>query len=195
VLLLGLLVSKLEDRLKTFIVGLIVGVAVVPLALFAYFVTGQAPVATAAPPMPFEQMLAHRALNSRIEKEMPKWSSVQANEATYMAGAEIYRENCSVCHGAPSGEPTAIAKGMFPRPPQLFKGHGVTDDEPGETYWKVANGIRLTGMPAYNQSLSETQMWQVSLMLANADKISDAAKAALLAVPPPATPPTPPTKH
>jgi mono/diheme cytochrome c family protein len=47
---------------------------------------------------------------------------------------------------------------------------GVTDDPPGETYWKVANGIRLTGMPAFKDALTETEMWQVSLLLANADK-------------------------
>jgi hypothetical protein len=52
----------------------------------------------------------------------------------------------------------------------------VTDDERGETYWKVANGIRLTGMPSFKNSLSETEMWQVSVLLANADKISDAVK-------------------
>jgi mono/diheme cytochrome c family protein len=34
----------------------------------------------------------------------------------------------------------------------------------------VANGIRLTGMPAFKDILSETQIWQVSLLLANADK-------------------------
>jgi thiosulfate dehydrogenase len=61
---------------------------------------------------------------------------------------------------------------MYPKPPELFKGHGVTDDPAGETYWKVANGIRLTGMPAYVGSLSETEMWQVSFLLANADKLS-----------------------
>jgi thiosulfate dehydrogenase len=60
---------------------------------------------------------------------------------------------------------------MYPQPPQLFKGHGVTDDSVGETYWKVANGIRLTGMPAYTNALSETEMWQVCLLLANADKL------------------------
>jgi thiosulfate dehydrogenase len=47
----------------------------------------------------------------------------------------------------------------------------VTDDPAGETYWKVSNGIRMTGMPSFHQSLSETQMWQVSLLLANADKV------------------------
>jgi mono/diheme cytochrome c family protein len=46
----------------------------------------------------------------------------------------------------------------------------VSDDPPGETYWKVANGIRLTGMPAFKDVLTETEMWQVSLLLANADK-------------------------
>jgi hypothetical protein len=77
-----------------------------------------------------------------------------------------------------------MAKDMFPKPPALFKGHGVTDDPAGETYWKVANGIRLTGMPEFKHVLNDTQMWQVSLLLANADKISDAVKEKLK----PATP-------
>ena len=47
---------------------------------------------------------------------------------------------------------------------------GLTDDPPGETYWKVAYGIRLTGMPSYKDVLTENEMWQVSLLLANADK-------------------------
>ena len=47
---------------------------------------------------------------------------------------------------------------------------GVSDDPPGETYWKVENGIRLTGMPAYNKVLTQTQMWQVTVLLADADK-------------------------
>ena len=49
--------------------------------------------------------------------------------------------------------------------------HMVTDDPPGESYWKISNGIRMTGMPAFHSSLSDTQMWQVSLMLASADKL------------------------
>jgi hypothetical protein len=68
---------------------------------------------------------------------------------------------------------------MFPRPPELFKGHGVTDDPAGETYWKASNGIRLTGMPAYTGSLSQTEMWQVSLLLANADKLPQQTHALL----------------
>jgi len=47
---------------------------------------------------------------------------------------------------------------------------GVSDDEPGVTYWKVANGIRLTGMPSFDHVLSDTEMWQVTLLLKNADQ-------------------------
>jgi thiosulfate dehydrogenase len=71
----------------------------------------------------------------------------------------------------PGRDQTAIAKGEFPKPPELFKSKGVTDDLAGVTYWKVANGIRLTGMPGFSGSLSSEQMWQVSLLLANADKL------------------------
>lgn len=47
---------------------------------------------------------------------------------------------------------------------------GVSDDPAGETFWKVKNGIRLTGMPSYADLLSEQQMWQVSMLLKTADK-------------------------
>jgi mono/diheme cytochrome c family protein len=84
-----------------------------------------------------------------------------------------------VCHGLPAGKQTAIAEGEFPKPPHLFRGKGVTDDTAGETYWKVANGIRLTGMPGFEKSLSTDEMWQVSLLLANADKLPASVAAAL----------------
>ena len=156
--------------MKTFILGLIIGVILIPLLVYAYFATGSAPVATSASPMPFEKMLAGKALDAKIEKEMPKSVPLPATEPNYVAGAQVYKENCSVCHGLPLESPTAISKGMFPKPPQLFRGKGVTDDEPGETYWKVANGIRLTGMPAFKTMLTDSEIWQVSLLLANADK-------------------------
>jgi mono/diheme cytochrome c family protein len=112
-------------------------------------------------------------------------AEVKAEEATYVAGAAIYRAQCGACHGHPD-HPSSFAKGMFPRAPQLFERHrdhvGVSDDPPGEIYWKVKNGIRLTGMPAYNKILNENETWQVTLLLANADKISPAVKD-LLAVP------------
>lgn len=172
--------------------GLILGMIVVPLSVYFFFVSGAAPVATDAPPMPFETKLAHKALNARIAKEMPTSVPMQADDASLTAGAQVYRHHCAICHGLPGQPEGGFAKGMFPHPPKLTDGKGVTDDEPGETYWKVANGIRLTGMPSFHQSLSETEMWQVSLLAAHADKLPQAAKDILAAPmsggPPPGAP-------
>jgi hypothetical protein len=52
----------------------------------------------------------------------------------------------------------------------------VSDDPAEETYWKVSGGIRMTGMPGFETLLSPTQMWQVSLLLANSDKLPKSVK-------------------
>ena len=129
-----------------------------PLFGWLYFRFGYATVATASSPMPFEKKLAHMALEARVQQEAPKDSPLQPSDDNYQAGVNVYRANCAMCHGLPGQAQSPTSKGMYPRPPQLFKGHGVTDDPVGETYWKVANGIRLTGMPAYTSSLSQTRL-------------------------------------
>jgi len=164
-----------------FIVGLILGLLVVPFGLYLYLTGGAVPVATTDSDMPFERYFAHKALSARIAKDMPKSLPIQPNEANYLAGAELYKQHCGVCHGVPLTPKSAMAAGMYPQPPRLLEGKGVTDDEPGESYWKIFNGIRLTGMPGFSKSLSETQMWQVALLVANADKLPASAKAALVA--------------
>jgi len=164
-----------------FIAGLMLGVILVPAVIYFYLVGGSAPVATTDPDMPFEVFLAHKARQVRLDRDVPKTTPIQPSEANYLAGAELYKQHCAVCHGVPNSDKTAIATGMYPRPPQLFKGKGVTDDEPGESYWKIFNGFRLTGMPGFSKSLNETQMWQLALLVANADKLPASAKAALSA--------------
>jgi thiosulfate dehydrogenase len=157
------------------ILGVILGLILAPLALVAWFHWGHPPVAVADKPLPDERQITHVALNARIDREMPKTAPIEADEATFVAGAEIYRDDCAACHGF-HGKPPVFAKHMYPSAPQLWQKHkngdvvGVSDDPPGETFWKVDNGIRLSGMPAYHDVLSETQIWQVTLLLANANK-------------------------
>ncbi|HSZ63322.1 MAG TPA: cytochrome c [Terriglobales bacterium] len=171
-----------------FIAGLVLGLILIPLAGYLYFTGGSAPVATTDSDMPFENYFAHKALDARLKKDMPKTVPIQPSEANYLAGADLYKQHCAVCHGVPLTPKTAIAAGMYPHPPLLFEGKGVTDDEPGESYWKIFNGIRLSGMPGFSKTLSETQMWQIALLVANADKLPPSAKALLVA--PIGTPPS-----
>jgi len=173
--------------MKTFLLGMILGVALLLAAVVGYFLSGSAPVATDSAPMPMEKYLAKKALHAVLDREMPKTVPIPADEANFLAGAQIYKEHCAVCHGLAGKPATAIARGMFPKPPELMQGKGVTDDEPGETYWKVVHGIRLTGMPGFKGGLTDTQAWQVSLLLAHADKLPESVKS-LLAAPAVVTP-------
>jgi mono/diheme cytochrome c family protein len=164
-----------------FLLGLLIGLLLWPTMGYLYFRFGYAPVATAAPPMPFEKQLARMALHARMAAEAPTSAPIQPDPTTLAAGAKIYVDDCAFCHGLPHQQDVPPAgKGMFPVPPQLFNpDEMVTADPVGETYWKVAHGIRLTGMPAFTKSLSTDQMWQVSLLLAHADKLPEPVKAAL----------------
>ncbi len=158
-----------------FILGIVLGLLLAPAIVWGWLRFGHPPVAVADSPLPFERKIVGIPLHRRIDREMIETPPVAANEQTFIAGARIYREQCASCHGV-HGQPAVFAAHMFPKAPALWEAHhngkviGVSDDPPGETYWKVANGIRLSGMPAYKQILSDTEMWQVTLLLANADK-------------------------
>jgi mono/diheme cytochrome c family protein len=171
---------------KSFVVGVLVGVLLLVGGVYYYFASGMAPVATADPPMPFEKKMASKALNAHIDKQNIASAPVPADEPNLVAGAKIYKDQCAVCHGLPDQPPPAIADSMFPHAPLLFKGKGVTDDPPAESYWKAANGIRLSGMPAFKGALTDTQLWQVAQTVATADKLPDSAKRMLTPEPSPA---------
>lgn len=154
--------------------GFLLGIAAVVAAVFLYFQFGAPPVAVADAPFPFERQVVKVPLHARIDREM-KTPPFGTGEDVFESGAHVYMQQCASCHGTP-GHEVAHAATMYPRAPQLWKKHprgnvvGVSDDEPGETYWKVANGIRLSGMPAYNHILTDAEMWDVTLLLKNADK-------------------------
>lgn len=162
----------------------VAGVLSVGLAAFIYLRFGVPPVAVTDPALPFEKQIVQVPLGARIHREMPTSSPVQASPQNMVAGAGIYSAHCAFCHGTP-GKQSPLAKNMYPPVPQLWVSHragvvGVSDDPVGETYWKVKNGIRLSGMPAYANQLSEEQMWQVSVLLQNAEKpLSPEIQAAL----------------
>ena len=156
-----------------FLLGVIFTIVAIGGGGYLYLKNGQPPVATADSAFPFEAQIVHVPLNARIDREK-KTAPFAATDQTHEDGARIYKRECASCHGVP-GRDVEFAKYMFPSTPQLWKKHkngvvGVSDDDAGETYWKISNGIRLSGMPAYQKILSESEMWQVALLLKNADQ-------------------------
>src|SRR5580704_15025535 len=166
--------------MRGFFAGVVITLLVIVLGAIFYFKTGMAPVATADPPMPFEKTLAKMGLHARMDKEMSQRDVSGFTTADLLSGADVYQRNCAFCHGLLQQPATGAAIGMFPKPPQLLTvKETVADDPAGETYWKVKNGIRLSGMPGFSASLTDLQMWQVSALLARADKLPPEVQGAL----------------
>lgn len=164
---------------KSFVIGVLVGVLLLVGGVYYYFVSGMAPVAVADPPLPYEKKMANRSLDAHIKNAKVPAPPIPADEENLLAGAKVYKENCAVCHGLPDQPPPAIADNMYPHATLMFKGKGVSDDPPQESYWKAANGIRLTGMPSFKGILTNTQLWQATQLVASSDKLPDSVKKTL----------------
>jgi len=165
--------------------GLGICFTVVVLALAGYFGirSGALPAGADQPPGKLETWAARTSLHAAVARGAQNLSSpVPADEPDLLAGLTLYGQHCAVCHGAADAKPSAIAKGLNIPAPQLAH-HGVEDDPVGVTYWKVKHGIRFTGMPGFGASLSETELWQVSLFLAKMDALPPAVATAWKALP------------
>jgi len=85
------------------------------------------------------------------------------------AGASEYAEMCSSCHLAPDGVRSEISLGLYPRAPELAKGTSLT---PGEEFWVIKHGIKMTGMPAWGTTHSDKIVWSIVAFLQKLPSLS-----------------------
>ncbi|MDQ6930164.1 MAG: cytochrome c, partial [Candidatus Eremiobacteraeota bacterium] len=158
-----------------FTLGVITGILALLVAGFAgaylMVTNGMLPANADAKPGRLETWAAKKSLNAAIARDMPRSPNPVAQTTfNFTEGIKLYGANCAVCHGVASGERTNIAKGFYQVAPQLAK-KGVEDDPAGITYWKITHGIRFTAMPAFSKTLTDSQRWQITLLLEHMDKL------------------------
>lgn len=149
-------------RMKTgTTVAITLGAAAVLSAAGALIViaTGAYNVAATSPhSKPVEWVLGttmDRSVEVRAARLIPPEAALKA---TGRAGFQEFDDNlCVMCHGAPGVEATGIGKGLYPSAPELSKATG--DLSMAEIYWIITNGIKDTGMPAFEASLPEKDRW------------------------------------
>jgi mono/diheme cytochrome c family protein len=76
--------------------------------------------------------------------------------AKILAGVEHFAAHCAVCHGAPGVPKGDIAQGLYPKPPDLA--HVATLYSPAELFWILQHGLKMTGMPAWNDHRDD-ELW------------------------------------
>jgi mono/diheme cytochrome c family protein len=84
-------------------------------------------------------------------------------------GAGQYAEMCSSCHLAPGMKRTEISQGLYPRAPELRR---QTDLTPGEQFWIVKHGMKMTGMPAWGVTHQDELLWDVVAFVRKLPKLT-----------------------
>jgi mono/diheme cytochrome c family protein len=176
---------------KGFFFGILVTVLAGIGIAYGVLVTGLIPVSTNATPGRLETIAARTDLRAVLRRQAPKGANpVALTDANLVAGINLFGTHCAACHGTAGGNaaPTPIAKGEYPKPPQLAS-DGVEGDPAGWTFWKIKHGIRWTGMPGWKYELNDRQIWTLALFLKHMNKLPPSAEAAWQAVgrPPAAT--------
>jgi thiosulfate dehydrogenase len=163
-----------------FLVGFAAAVIVVFLAGFCYvrlgFFDPRADIAVGS----LESKIAMPSLDAAVDRRAPATQNpIQPTDANLTAGVQVYQANCASCHGDIRTPHAALADALYPRAPQFLQ--DAPDMPENQNYYIIAHGIRLSGMPAWKQVLSEQQIWQVTTLLSHMDKltpqVSDAWKA------------------
>lgn len=150
--------------------GIALGVLLTLTAIAAYFYFGRPPVAATDKSAWWEGLIGRVATERRMQRDS-KAAPFPADEDAFEGAARTYRSQCVQCHGSPS-QNAEVGATMLPAAPQFFgrDRRSTASRSAGELYWATAFGIRRSGMPAYRQSLTNTQLWQLALLLHSADQ-------------------------
>jgi len=166
---------------KGFVLGFFAAIATLVAASYFFVTCGVLPAGQGSEPSRLEKWAAKTSLQATIRREAQGLRSpLQPTDDNLAAGIALYRAHCQVCHGGADGGVSSIARGLTPKAPQLAK-DGVEDDPEEVTYWKVAHGIRFTGMPAFGETLSGREMWQIALFAKHMDSLPPGARSTWLA--------------
>jgi len=136
---------------------------------------GFVPTNANAEPPRFEKHIAMSAVDASVDKHASHMTSpIQPSAENLIDGMKIYTMNCSVCHGTLDRKPSTLVTSFYPPPPQLVQ--DPPDDPDWHNYYVVRNGIRYTGMPAWDKTLSDQDIWKVTLFLSHIEKLPAAAQ-------------------
>jgi hypothetical protein len=95
------------------------------------------------------------------------------DQATVQAGARAYATNgCTNCHGGPGVEWQKFSEGLNPDPPDLKE--VAPDSQPGELFWVIKNGIKMTGMPSFGTAgVADKDIWSIVAFLKKLPSVSE----------------------
>jgi len=158
-----------------FVLGIIVAVVAIAIVGSGAALLGFLPTRANTVPPEWEGHFAMSALDNSVERHAARLNNpVPPTDENLINGLKIYTMNCAGCHGGIDRKPVELGRSFYPPAPGLIL--HPPDDPEWHVYYVVKNGVRYTGMPAWDKMLSETDIWKVVALLSRMEKLPPAVQ-------------------
>jgi thiosulfate dehydrogenase len=160
--------------MKGFILGIVTMILILALGLLIALM-GFVNMRADGPPSKMETTLAGHAMDASVARAAPRLANpIAADEPNLVAGARIYRQHCTLCHGDPAHAKSTLAESLNPPAPQFTT--DMADMPEHQNFYILQHGIRWTAMPGWKNVLSEQQIWQLVTFLSHMHDLPQAAQ-------------------
>jgi mono/diheme cytochrome c family protein len=158
-----------------FLLGVIVTLLVLILGGLGLAMLGFLPTRANVAPPHLETRIAMGAVDASMERHAPHVTNPLApTDQNLEDGMKLYTMNCALCHGGLDRKPSTLVDSFYPPPPSLIS--DPPDDPEWHIFYTIRTGVRYTGMPAWDKSLTEPDMWKITLLLSHLDKLPPAVQ-------------------
>jgi len=158
-----------------FLLGVIVTLVVLILVAFGVLMLGFFPTAANVEPSHFETRIAMGASDASMDRHAPRVTNpLMPTDQNLIDGMKLFTMNCALCHGSLDRKPSTLAASFYPPPPNLVS--NPPDDPEWHLFYTIRTGVRYTGMPAWDKTLTEQDMWKITMFLSHMDKLPPAAQ-------------------
>ena len=148
-------------KLLHIVLGAVVAIVfLVPLGTYAFVKSGLFNVGASHPHTKLTEWLTHETMIHSVRRHAAGITPpARFAGAQVLSGFCLYETHCVACHGAAAVARDEWASGLEPSPPYLLD--ATEKWTPAQLFWIAKNGIKMTGMPSWRDSLSDAQIWNV----------------------------------
>jgi len=145
------------------VIAIMLSVIIIILLVGAYGFLASQGLSARKKPSNFEYSIANTALGVSVPSDAKKQTNpLNITSDDLVEAKKHYQEHCAICHAENGSGQTETSAGMSPEVPDLRADHiqKLTD---GELFYIVKNGVRFTGMPAWD--LPDDHNWRLVALI------------------------------
>jgi predicted CXXCH cytochrome family protein len=130
-------------------------------------------------PSSLERVVARTVRNLAIARHARNATNPwKATPELLKEARDHFTDRCAICHGNDGSGQTRVGRNLYPKAPdlRLSQTQGLTD---GQIHYIIANGVRLTGMPAWGNPHEEQDdaSWKLVLVIRDLRQLTVEEKA------------------